>query len=338
MKKTDAVRLTHHVARNVRRYQLKTAEAYSAQVGHFMDFCIDQKPAGTNEQKVSAWLSHCAPRIAASTQNQKLCAALFFFKDVLEKPLGDLGPWRYARRPQRAPVWLNPAETARLLDLMPGTWSLMGRVCYGSGLRLMELIRLRQQHVDLERRTLFILGGKGDKDRVVPLARACVAPLAEHIARVRSLWEGDAVAGYPPVHLPDGLERKYPNAGREWPWFWLWPARNLSTDPETRTIRRHHTDESGFQKAIKAAAARAGIGKRVKVHTLRHSFATHSLENGVAVTTLQKLLGHAHLETTSIYLHSLPHLVSSAPSPLDSLPGAVIPFPVSLATNKLKSI
>lgn len=317
----------------------KTGQTYGWAVVHYFRFLKSRRDlvTATSEAKVKAYLDHIAPHCAAKTQNQRLCAVKRYYEQVLQKPLGDLGQWAYAKRAVRAPVWLNQSETRRLLSCLTGTRALMGEVCYGSGLRLMELIRLRIQHVDLEKRTLFILGGKGDKDRVVPLPAAVVPALAAHIQRVRSLWEGDQANGHPPVALPNGLERKYPRAGSEWAWFWLWPGRNLSRDPESGIIRRHHTHENGFQKCIKGAAARAGIGKRVKVHTLRHSFATHLLERGVALTTIQRLLGHAHLETTSIYLHCLPHLITSTTSPLDTLPGAVEAFPIQPAARSLAS-
>ena len=315
----------------VKHESWRTGHAYGHAVVWYFRFLKRRRDlaAATSEEKVRAYLSDCAPNCAAKTQNQRLCAIKRYYEQVLQRPLGDLGKWAFAKVAPRAPVWLNQAETQRLLHCIAHpTHALMARVCYGSGLRLMELVRLRQQHVDLEKRTLFILGGKGDKDRVVPLPASVVPDLAAHIQRTRALWQGDAANGYPPVALPNGLERKYPNAGREWSWFWLWPGRNLSRDPETGLVRRHHTHENGFQKCIKAAAARAGIGKRVKVHTLRHSFATHLLERGVAVTTLQKLLGHAHLETTSIYLHCLPQLITGTVSPLDTLPGQILEFPV----------
>ncbi|MCW5548887.1 MAG: integron integrase [Opitutaceae bacterium] len=329
MKKAEAYRETLRVSREVVRHRYRTAQAYAEEAALFVAFCQQHRPPGTNEQRVAAYLSHVAPRISATTQNKKLNAILFFFAKVLEKPLGDLGPWQYAQRPKRIPVWLNQGETRRLLDLMPGTFGLMARVTYGSGLRLMECVRLRIQHVDLEQRTLFILGAKGDKDRVVPLAQSCVAPLAEHMARLRALWQGDQANGLPPVALPDGLERKYPNYGRQWEWFWLWPGRNLSRDPESGTIRRHHVHEDVYSRSLKVAARRAGLGKRVTMHVLRHSFATHFLEQGGSVNVLQKLLGHSHLETTSIYLHCLPQLITGARSPLDDLTPAVIPFPAA---------
>lgn len=317
----------------------RTGQTYGAAVVGYRRF-LQQRPDlrdQSSEDKVRAYLDAMAPHCAAKTQNQRLCAIKRYYEQVLQKPLGNLGQWAFAKHAPRAPVWLNPSETQRLLACFAGTHALMARVCYGSGLRLMELMRLRQQHIDLEKRTLFILGGKGDKDRVVPLPASVVPDLAAHIQRVRALWQGDAANGYPPVQLPNGLERKYPNAGREWPWFWLWPGRNLSRDPESGVIRRHHTHENGFQKAVKAAAQRAGIGKRVKVHTLRHSFATHLIERGVAITTVQKLLGHAHLETTSIYLHCLPHLVTGTTSPLDTLPGEVVEFPRHASAQRAAS-
>jgi integron integrase len=316
----------------------KTGLAYASDVVRYYRF-LQRNPAlreQSSEAKVRAYLTALAPHVAAKTQNQHLCAIKRYYEQVLSQPLGDLGQWAYAKVPQRVPVWLTPTETRRLLDCISGTWRLMAEICYGSGLRLMELMRLRQQHVDMEKRTLFIMGGKGDKDRVVPLARACVDPLSAHIQRVKSLWVGDTANGFPPVMLPNGLERKYPNAGREWCWFWVWPGRNLSRDPESGVVRRHHAHENGFQKVIKVAAQRAGIGKRVKVHTLRHSFATHGLENGMPVTTLQRLLGHKYLETTSIYLHCLPHLIEQAPSPLDALPGQVVAFPQLEAARAVK--
>lgn len=310
---------TWRVARHVCRFRVKTADAYADQVAAFVRFCVTSKTKGTNEDKVCAYLSACAPHIAASTQNQKLCALLFFFEKVRRKPLGDLKGWTYAKRSKRLPVWLTQTETKRVLDLMVGTHQLMARITYGSGLRLMECVRLRVQHIDLEKRVLAIIGAKGDKDRYVPLAKSCVVPLAHHLRRVRGLWEGDRSNGTNPVKLPDGLESKYPNGGRQWPWFWAFPARDLSIDPEGNIERRHHTHEAVYSRALQRAVVEAGIGKRVTMHVLRHSFATHLLERGVPVTTLQKLLGHKHLETTSVYLHCLPHLITGTVSPLDDI-------------------
>jgi integrase len=313
MNKAEAFSRTFDVSRNRARHRYKTAITYAERVAEFVAFCQRARPEGTNEQKVAAYLSYRAPRIAASIPG-----------------------WMRAQRPKRLPVWLNQDETRRLLTLMPGTFGLMARVTYGSGLRLMECVRLRQQHVDLERRTLFILGAKGDKDRVVPLAKACVAELGAHIQRCRALWEGDRAQAVPGCALPDGFERKAPRAGEAWEWFWLWPARSLSTDPETGIVRRHHVHEKVYSRALKTAARRAGIGKRVTMHVLRHSFATHAIEQGTPLPVLQKLLGHSHLETTSIYTHCLPELITNALSPLDALQATVVPFPRPIENPKSK--
>jgi integron integrase len=320
--------------RLVKRFRLNTANTYAACVREFVRWCVVQRPEGTNEQKVAAYLTARAPRIAAKTQNAVLCGLVKFFAEVVRKPLGDLGGWTYARVKARAPVWMTQEEVRRTLGLMSGTHQLMAQISYGSGLRLMECVRLRVQHVDLEKRTLMIIGAKGDKDRVVPLARACVPALAAHLERVRLLWEGDQAKGYPPVAMPDGLERKYPNPGREWPWFWAFPQGRLSRDPESGVVRRHHAMEDVYTRALKVAARKAGVAKRVKSHTLRHSFATHFLEHGGDVAILQRLLGHTSLETTQIYVHCAPHVVTRARSPLDDMAGATV---VSFASGLSKS-
>lgn len=327
MNAKDAREAMWRHCRLVKRFRLNTANTYGNRVYDFVCFCVQQRVTGTNEQKVAAYLNHCAPKISAKTQNQILCALVKFFAEVLRKPLGDLGGWAYAHVKPRAPVWLTQDEVRRILALLRGKHKLMAEISYGSGLRLMECVRLRVQHIDLAKRTLFIVGAKADKDRVVPLARACVAPLAEHLQRVRALWERDQAHACPPVALPEGLERKYPNAGREWPWFWAFPQRSLSRDPESGIIRRHHTIEDVYSRALKVAAREAGVSKRVKSHTLRHSFATHFLENGGDLARLQRLLGHSSLETTEIYLHCAPHVIAQARSPLDELAGpTVVPF------------
>lgn len=324
--------------RLVKRFRLNTADTYANCVRDFVRYCAAQKPSGTNEQMVAAYLSARAPKIAAKTQNAILCALVRFFEHVVRKPLGDLGGWTYARVKPRAPVWMTQDEVRRTLGLMNGTHQLMAQISYGSGLRLMECVRLRVQHIDLEKRTLMIIGAKGDKDRVVPLARACIAPLAAHLERVRHLWEGDQAHGHPPVAMPDGLGRNYPNAGREWPWFWAFPQGRLSRDPESGIVRRHHAMEDVYTRALKVAARKAGVSKRVKSHTLRHSFATHFLENGGDVAILQRLLGHTSLETTQIYVHCAPHIVTRARSPLDDMTGSVVvPFTSTPAQAKAVS-
>jgi len=310
-----------------RHFSYKTEVAYLAQIRRYLAFITAADRGATSEARVRAYLESIAPHVAAKTQCQALNAIVFLYRDVLEKPLGELGNWSHAKRPQRLPVWLSPSETARVLALTPdNSYGLMLRLTYGCGLRLMECCRLRAQHIDLEKRLLRLVGAKGDKDRTVPLPQSLLAPLGEHLARVRALWEGDLARGTPPVELPGTLAAKYPNAGREWAWFWVFPSKSLSTDPRSRIVRRHHVHEDGLAKVLKTAVHRAGIAKRVTMHVLRHSYATHLLEQGVVVTKLQQLLGHKHLESTAVYVHTLPRDLAGIPSPLDALPGQVVPF------------
>lgn len=281
----------------------------------------------SSEDKVSSYLSHIAPHCAAKTQNQKLCAIVRYYREVLRRPLGELPSWTYAKVSRRLPECLSREEMGRMLGVIDGTPGLMARLTYGAGLRLMETTALRIQDVDLAQCLITVRAGNGNKDRTVPLAQSLVAPLGHHIERVRALWEGDAKRGTPPVMLPDGLERKYPNAGRQWNWFWMFPGRDLSRDPATGIIRRHHAHRNCLGKVIATAARRAAISKRVTVHTLRHSFATHQLQRGVNIRQLQEMMGHNSIETTQIYLHCLPAEINQAGSPLDDLAGpVVVPF------------
>lgn len=310
-----------------KHWSYKTEVAYLAQIRRYLGFVSANHRGGSSEEKVRAFLESIAPHVAAKTQAQALNAIVFFYRDVVEQQLGDFGNWARAKIPRRLPVWLTVTETSRVLALTAGTHSLMLRLTYGCGLRLMECVRLRVKDVDLERRIIMIRGAKGDKDRALPVPQSLGAPLAEHVQRVRSLWEGDAARGVPPVALPGTLAAKYPNAGREWPWFWVFPGRNLSTDPRSRIVRRHHVHEDGLSKALKAAVRRAGVSKRVTMHVLRHSYATHQLERGVPLHRLRDLLGHNDISTTEIYLHVLPKDLSAAGSPLDDIGGQVVAFP-----------
>jgi integron integrase len=333
MKKGEIENRVRAVCRT-RHWSYKTEVAYLAQIRRFMAFLATPGLPATSEGKVRAFLEGIAPHVAAKTQNQALNAIVFLYRDVLEQPLGELGSWSRAKVPRRLPVWLSMPELRRVFALSSGTHSLMLRLAYGCGMRLMEVCRLRVQHVDLERRTVTIMGAKGDKDRTVALPEALVAELGAHFQRVRALWEGDAARGLPPVALPGTLESKYPNAGREWCWFWVFPGRNLSRDPRSGIIRRHHAHEDGLSKHLKAAVRRAGISKRVTMHVLRHSFATHQLERGVPLHKLRDALGHNDISTTEIYLHVLPREVASIGSPLDDMQQSpVVPFPPALARS-----
>jgi len=276
---------------------------------------------------VRLFLERLAPRSAASTQHQALCAVVFFYRDVLQQPLGDLGGWAKAKRPKRIPTWLTQGEMLRLLEQMRGATRLMAEMAYGGGLRIAELMALRIKDVDIEGGSITVRGGKGDKDRVTCLPRALAMRLGPWVARVRSLWEEDRRDGRAPVALPDGLERKFPNAGLEWPWYWFWPSGKESADPRTGIVRRHHLHEHTMGKALSLAARRAGLAKRVTAHTLRHSFATALLENGAGIHQVQELLGHSSVETTQVYLHCLPLLGTRIVSPLDAAAASrVVPF------------
>lgn len=312
-----------------RHESIHTAATYGAAVVDYFRFlkAHPETHALTSEEKVTRYLSHIAPNCAAKTQNQKLCAIVRCYRDGLKKPLGELPPWTYAKQPRRLPVCLTPDEMRRLLAVIDGTAGLMARVTYGAGLRLMETTALRIQDVDLAQQMIMVRAGKGNKDRTVPLARSLVAPLGEHIQRLRGLWEADGHRGVPPVMLPNGLERKYPNAGLDWNWFWLFPGRDLSRDPASGVIRRHHVHRNCLGKVVAAAARKAALPKRVTVHALRHSFATHQLMRGVNPRQLQELMGHKSIETTMIYVHCLPGEINKAGSPLDDLMSpVVVPF------------
>ena len=303
----------------LRRYSLRTEEAYRDWILRFLRFHGDAPPGSLAEAEVREFLEYLAVarNVSASTQNQALSALLFLYQTVLELPLGELGDVVRARRPQRLPVVLSRGEVQRLLDAMEGTPGLIARVLYGTGLRLMEGLRLRVKDLDFERGQIVVREGKGDKDRVVMLPTALREPFKTHLARVRVLWESDRASGQPGVWMPDALDRKYPKAGQEWAWMWVFPARRLSVDPRSGIERRHHAHETAVQRAVKAAAQLARIDKRVGCHTLRHSFATHLLERGTDLRSVQELLGHLSVETTQIYTHVMRQPGIGVLSPLD---------------------
>lgn len=311
----------------MRRLSRHTEETYAGWIARFARHVVSM-PGTTREDRVRSYLEQLAPRSAASTQNQALNAIVFLYRDVLKQPLGDLGKWARAKRPARLPTWLSPQEMQRLLEVMPAGTRLMAELAYGSGLRIAELLALRIKDIDLDAHLITVRGGKGDKDRVTVLPKTLVHRLHAHLARIRILHEQDRSAGAMPIYLPDGLERKFPNAGREWPWFWLWPAANESTDPRTGIVRRHHVHEDTLGKALKLATRKAGLHKRVTAHTLRHSFATNLLSGGASITQVQELLGHNSVETTQVYLHCIPQFAATITSPLDALPQAhnIVPF------------
>jgi integron integrase len=244
---------------------------------------------------------------------------LFFFRHVLEKQINDLDDVVRSRRGRRLPVVLTQAEIAKLFAQLKGIYHLMAVIIYGGGLRLRECVSLRIKDVDLEKNLITVIGAKNDKDRKTILAQGIKDKLIKHIDRVKQLYEIDRLNDVPGVALPYALERKYPNAGKEWIWQWLFPSWHLSKDPRSKIIRRHHLYPSTLQRHLKSAALSAGIPKRVSVHILRHSFASHLLENGYDIRTIQDLLGHASLKTTMIYTHVTTKNKIGVNSPFDQL-------------------
>jgi integron integrase len=303
----------------LRHRSLGTEKTYLGWVRDFYRFHKGRHPAELESSHVKDYLSHLAVerRVSAATQNQAFNALLFFYRNVLNKEIIGLDGTIRARRVRRLPVVLTKQEVLRLLDQMEGTARLMAELAYGCGLRVSECIRLRVKDLDFEQNCLTVRAGKGDKDRMTVLPESLKQRLREHLESVRELHEKDVSNGFDGVFLPDALCRKYPNANREWIWYWVFPSRDLSIDPRTRMIRRHHVHINTVQKAVKTAAAKAGLSKRVTVHTLRHSFATHLLEKGYDIRTIQELLGHSNVQTTMIYTHVATKNRLGVKSPLD---------------------
>jgi integron integrase len=289
-----------------RHYSIRTEQSYVDWCARFLGFCGDKPQEVLTPQDVQRFLSHLAVErsVGAKTQHVALNALLFFFREVLERPLPELG-FNRAQRPQRLPVVLTRAEVNRLLAEMTGALGLMAKLMYGTGMRLMECARLRVADVDFGRQCLMVRNGKGGKDRLVPLPLRLQDELRAHLQAVKKLHDGDLGAGVGSVQLPDALARKYPNAAKEWIWQFVFPGSRISLDPRSGQARRHHLHETALQRAIKAAAAAAKLEKRVNCHALRHSFATHLLEAGYDIRTVQELLGHADVSTTMIYTHVL---------------------------------
>ncbi len=307
----DAIRLKH--------YSYRTEQAYVGWIKRYIYFHGLRHPADMGAPEVEAFLTHLAVKknVAASTQNQALSALLFLYREVLHRDLGPVDALR-AKRSRRLPTILTKEETLRLIACLSGTHQLMAKLIYGSGMRLMECLRLRVKDLEFERRAIIVRDGKGAQDRVTVLPDSLIPLLQEHLQRVKALHEQDLAQGYGAVYLPNALARKYPNADREWGWQYVFPASSLSQDPRSGVIRRHHLHESSLQKAVKKAARLAGIVKPVSPHTLRHCFATHLLESHYDIRTVQELLGHKDVKTTMIYTHVLNRGGLAVRSPLDT--------------------
>ena len=303
----------------LRHYSARTIEAYIAWVRRFVVFHGRRHPQSLGANEVAVFLSDLASRghVSASTQNQALAALLFLYAEVLQRPLGSLGEVVHAKRPTRLPVVMTRPEVDAVLTRLDGVWRLMASLLYGSGLRLLECAELRVKDVDFGGGQLLVRRGKGQKDRATLLPRSLVQPLEAHLAMVRARHELDLREGAGHVELPGALLAKYPNASREWRWQWVFPATRRYIDPVTGEHRRHHLHETALQRAVRSAAVAAGISKPVSCHTFRHSFATHRLEAGYDIRTIQKLLGHQDLRTTMIYTHVLSRGPLGVKSPLD---------------------
>ena len=315
-----------------RHYSYRTEEAYVGWIRRFLLFHDKRHPAEMGAVEVSRFLTALAVerRVASSTQNQALAAILFLYKDVLDRDFVWLDDVVRAKRPQRLPVVLTRQEVQALLAALDGVSWIMGTLLYGSGLRLMECLRLRIKDVDIGRSEVLVREGKGNKDRVTMLPSAVVSRLSVHLERVRKLHAADLAAGYGRIALPDALARKYRQADREWGWQWIFPASTISADPRTGERCRHHLHESVPQRAIREAKRRIGIAKPVGPHTLRHCFATHLLEAGYLaavpytaqagdIRTVQEWLGHSDVRTTMIYTHVLNRGGRGVQSPADRL-------------------
>lgn len=305
----------------VKHYSIRTEQAYVDWIRRFILFHGKRHPATLSAPEVERFLSHLAVerRVAASTQNQALSALLFLYKEVLGRDLPWLDNVKRAKRPARLPVVLTIAEVSHLLAHLEGRPWLMASLLYGAGLRLMECVRLRVKDVDFVYRQIIVRDGKGHKDRVTMLPQAARTPLKIHLEKVKALHRQDLKEGFGEVYLPYALARKYLNAGRTWMWQYIFPASKRSIDPRSGVIRRHHIDEQILQRAVKSAVGKADINKPASCHTLRHSFATHLLQAGYDIRTVQELLGHQDVSTTMIYTHVLNRGGQGVVSPLDNV-------------------
>jgi integron integrase len=274
------------------------------------------------EEEVEQFLTHLAVRcnVAASTQNQAKCAILFLYKEILKQDLDWLKNVKSAKRSERVPVVLSKSEVEAILSSLEGVYWMAGHILYGAGLRIMECVRLRVKDIDFEMNQITVRAGKGKKDRRTVLPTLIKKDMSRHLIKVKALHENDLSKGYGDVYLPFALERKYPNANKEWGWQYVFPSKSRSVDPRSGKTRRHHIDEKNVQRAIKKAAKILRINKPVSCHTLRHSFATHLLESGYDIRTVQELLGHKDVRTTMIYTHVLNKGGRGVVSPSDSLP------------------
>ncbi len=303
----------------LKHYSIRTEQAYVDWIRRFVLHFDKRHPSDMGAREVEVFLTHLAVqgKVAAATQNQAKAALLFLYREVLGQDLPWLENVEQAKAPKRLPVVLTQSEVQAVLSRLTGTHWLVAGLLYGSGLRIMEALRLRVKDVEFKRGEILVREGKGFKDRVTMLPTMLIEPLGLHLKRVRELHEQDVAEGYGEVYLPYALERKYPNAAREWGWQYVFPSRTRSVDPRSGVVRRHHVQDQAIQRAIKQAVRDAGLVKPATPHTFRHSFATHLLERGYDIRTVQELLGHSDVSTTMIYTHVLNKGGRGVVSPLD---------------------
>lgn len=303
----------------MRGYSYRTEESYTAIIRRFIYFHDKQHPADLGPQAIVPFLAFLADErhVSPSTQKSALCALVFLYTNVLQIPVGDLGEIPKAKTQRRLPVVLTRDEVRTTFSHLQGQPLLMARLLYGTGMRLNEMLSLRIKDIDFTTHTIHVRHGKNAKDRVTMLPENLADSLRQQLAKARALFDHDREQNLPGVHLPFALETKYPNAGKSWPWFWVFPADGLSTDPRSRLVRRHHEGDFTIQRPFKAAITAAGITKAASCHTLRHAFATHLLEKNYDLRTIQELLGHSHVSTTEIYTHVMNRPGLSVRSPLD---------------------
>ena len=308
----------------LQHYAYRTEQAYIDWIRRFIVFHNKRHPSEMAEQEVVAFLTHLAVtrHVSPATQSQALNALVFLYTKVLHQPLQNMDDIVRSKKQPKIPVVLSRTEVTNVLSNLEGPHWLIACLLYGSGLRLMECMRLRVQDINFDRLSISVVNGKGGKNRIVTLASELCIPLARHMESVKTVYERDLAEGYGRVYLPYALEKKYPNASAEWGWQYIFPATKRSMDPRSGIERRHHLDESTVQKAVKIAVRKSGINKPASCHTLRHSFATHLLERGADIRTIQEQLGHSDIRTTEIYTHVIGRGGNAVISPLETILGA----------------
>jgi len=306
-------------ALRLKQLSYRTEQTYIGWIKRFRRFVKEKSPSEIEGTELQDFLTHLAvdKRVSPSTQNQALNALVFLYKNILKKDVSNYIEAIRAKERRRLPVVLTKKEVKRVLSLIDGEQRLMAALMYGCGLRVSECVRLRIKDIDLEQNTVTVRGGKGDKDRITLLPESLKDELLEQFKRARAIYDEDRKKNLPGVYLPGALERKYPRASKEWGWFWLFPSRSLSVDPKTNRVRRHHVHSATLQRAVRDAVKKAEITKPATAHTLRHSFATHLIEDGYDIRTVQELLGHKSLNTTMIYTHVAKKNILGVRSPLD---------------------